>query len=324
MKTVELVRQLEGAITRLHATELLAILRDKLSPPPIGGDQAITPQVRAEFAQLLFDSNVALARLQDEPNAAEVLSAFGLFDIYTPDKLSKMMTLVNTAGAASQLRSGADGFFLFREFEVGLSNLPRVAKALDSLVIGARIASVPDSESVLELQVTDVDGRGILASRLANVLIQLKELNEAIEGILASDSVGTNELRIAYTDSGSDILLALQGHEKTLAMIGGAFAWMWTQLRFARNANFDRDLESITKGIEVLTILEQKRDEKVLDDNTANRLRTAVVTRMQKLVNNGVAPPDNQPENGIGHQQLVKEVAQRKRLTAGDQAQSED
>jgi hypothetical protein len=133
---------------------------------------------------LLFESHSGYDRLSKLEEPAKILTGMNAKEIYEPARLNRVMNLVSSSGLTHQLRSSnnPDLFRLYGMLE-GLSNMETTSRVL---LQDEKIGKIPETDSILELEVADYDDGGVEPIRMEAVFRILRDLEMNISRLLRS------------------------------------------------------------------------------------------------------------------------------------------
>lgn len=201
-------------------------------------------------------------------------------------------------------------FSQFQKFSSGLWNIVTFANALNKLIIEPRIGSADKSEYV-ELQIVDYGAGYIRSDRLILLLTSLERLHEVITRISGEKQT---ELKIKYFDSGSDIIFAIQSGIKTVEILRWMFLAYWDKIKFIQFSNFERKMDALKKGFEIMEIISEQERKAILSPDEAKQMQHEIFTEMDKLTGYGIKLKETDDDEKIDQHKLLSDLRDMKLL----------
>ncbi len=161
-----------------------------------------------------------------------MIESLGLNSLYGANNLSKLIAIINSAYKTKEI----DDSWVFREFILSLRDLQNHWKTLDRFILIPRNLTVLRGEDSLELEIIDYNGKGIEPDRFTFILDSFHKLHDAIVRILAEKDA---RLRIAFVDSGSNVLIAFVSKLKVIEFAKRFFSEYWRQIWFSPYQEFN-------------------------------------------------------------------------------------
>ncbi len=271
----------------------------------------INEEHKNRFTTLLFESHSGYDRLSKIEEPAKILTGLNAKEIYEPARLNRIMNLVSSAGVTHQLRSSnSPDLFRFYGMLEGLSNMEITSKVL---LHDEKIGKVPATDSILELEVADYGDDGIEPVRMEAVFRILRDLEMNISILLRSPD---HHIVVKYLDSGCKFTIGLEGLKEPIEALGTMLERFWDKRRFRDQDTFEKDMEALSKGIDLLAKTQEAVQAGTMTAEEAANLKTRVLRRANDLIGLGVTLPLGGATAEEERKQL-KEKRSTKLLTAG-------
>jgi hypothetical protein len=314
MQALKFAKALEEISRQLKAQELVEFLKPYIQPEAT--NTQVTPQDRSRFATLLFDSRVGFTELSRNEDTNSLLNAFHLEDVYDSGRLAHLIAVLANVPTTHAVIGNVEMYKTFLGFYESLSSVVNFATVSARFLVAEKIHPPTEGDEVLELLILDYDATGVLAQRVQQSLTSLIELHTHLSRILGITDGG---LKIAYTDSGSDILVGIAGATLFITTLRLLFNEYWEKVKFQRFSEFDRSMQSLEKGLTLNTTLSAQVAAGALSDNDAKVLRERVMSEMAKLIGNGTTIPlESAVHESPDERKLLTYMRDTKLLSVGD------
>ena len=320
MQTLEFTRALSEIVTELKIREVYGLMNIWLiapftAPPnPNQPHQHPVPEEQKKmFASLLFESHAGYDRLSRIDSPGKILAGMDVKELYEPVRLARMMNLVSNSAYMEQLR-GSNNPEVFDFFET-LKAFIRLEKTCKTLLEKEKIGRVEPTDSILEVQLTDYEGRGIEPERLSAAFSALSELQMNVTRLLR---IADHRLMVKYLDSGTDVKIGLEGVKEAIDAVRDLFLQFWDKIRFRDQDTFEKDIEALSKGLEFLEKTKGAVDSGAITAEEAGNLKARVFKGVNDLVGLGVTLP-LKGETAAEERRRLIERRNTKLLTAGEE-----
>lgn len=312
MQALRFTHSLKRIVAELKAKELVQFLDTFL----VQGrpNQPITQDAKNAFSSMLFESRVAFAALEKDPDAAKILADLQLNDLYDPARLGKLLSTFSAQAATQGIWGTHENFVEFFSFSTVLLWLIKLSATCSRLLEAERIGEpVPDT-TLVEIELVDYDGTGIEAARVNQFFASLTELHTLLCRTLG---ITDDHLKIIYLDSGSNLLAGIQAGKSIVEALVLLFKEFWEKIKYARFDDFDRKVESLSKGLTFAATLQQQIDNNVVDAETGRILKHRVLSEMTTLIGIGAMLPENEVSERVDQTKLLAEKKGVKLLGTG-------
>jgi hypothetical protein len=303
MQTLEFTRGLQEIVRELKIRELTALLQGWLKDPIINMQE----QNKDSFAALMFDSRAGYDRLFRVEATRKILLGLSVEEIYESARMRRLLNLVSNAPQTANIRTPE----MYDFFET-LRSFLKVETTSTSLLETEKVGRVEPSNGILELQLIDYDGSGIEPARLLRVMSVLTRLHMNLARVLG---VQDSKLRLKYLDSGSDVIMAIEGAKAVIESMGNLFLQFWDKIKFRHHDTFERDIEALSKGLEFVTKVQEAVEKQAVTEEEAKILKTRVFREVDQLVGLGVTLPLK--NSTVDQRQLLIEKRDTKLLGTG-------
>ena len=114
--------------------------------------------------------------------------------------------------------------------------------------------------------------------------------------------------RIAYVDSGSDFVIAIQCAKGVLDILRGLLTEFWEKFKDSSFEDFDKKMDSISKGLTVVAMVDKQVKDGVITAEDGTNLTHRVMSEMKVLATIGVSLPEDEITVTINQRQLLTDV----------------
>lgn len=282
MQTLEFTRALGEIAAGLKVHELIKILAPWLAMDSGTGVSEID---KNQFVSLILESHSGYDRLLKSEGTRKILSGLHLQELYEPTRMRRLLVGVSNSSNTQQIRGSATEFYSFFE---ALRSIARLEATSKDLLETEKVGEVPASDSLLALQVVDYDGQGIEPSRLIRVTEILTDLHMNLARML---DIHNDKLTFKYFDSGSDIIMAIQAAKAIIEALGPLLLQWWDKRRFQDHETYDKDMDALSKGLDLMTKTQETVTKGVLTDEEAKILKARVFQGIDDLIGLGATLP---------------------------------
>jgi hypothetical protein len=325
MQTLDFTHALTDIVADLKVRELYLLLQALLVTMPEPSQpnwpqQPIQDVQKAAFTELLLASYAGYDRMMRAEVTRRILEGMEARALYSAARLNRMMQLVNNSPTIGQIRSGGNpnSTEVF-DFYQTLGAFLKVEKTCRTLLQDEKVGKVEPTDSLLELQLTDYEGKGVEPARLSAAFSILADLQMNIARLL---QVKDDRLTVKYLDSGSDFKFGVEGLKEPIEALRNLIESIWDRIRFRDQDSFERNMEAVTKGLDFMEKVKKAVDSKAVTQEEADILKTRVFKEVNDLIGLGVTLPISGEGAAVERKQLI-EKRSTKLLTAGDAAPAE-
>src|ERR1035441_4925981 len=310
MQSLEFTRGLQEIVKELKIRDLTALLQRWLKENVINMDE----QNKDCFASLLFDSHAGYDRLFSVEATRKILLGLSVQELYESSRMRRLLYLVSNAPQTTNIRTPE----MYDFFET-LRSFLKMETTSTNLLETEKVGRVEPSNGILELQLIDYDGSGIEPARLLRVISVLTRLHMNLARVLG---VQDSKLRLKYFDSGSDVMMAVEGAKAVIESMGNLFLQFWDKVKFRHHDTFERDIEALSKGLEFVAKVHEAVENQAITEEEAKILKTRVFREVDQLIGLGVTLPLR--NSTVDQRQLLIEKRDTKLLGTGMQSENED
>jgi len=309
MQTLQFTHALRQIVLATQADQLVGFLSRFLAK----GNFNITDQDRQTFSILLFESRVAIAELLKAEDTGKIVKALGVDEIYEPPRLARMLAAMTNQGQAAGIWQNNDYYREFFSFNNTIEWLIKVEKACSQLLEKDKLGETKPEE-VVEIELADYEGTSVEIQRVTKLFDLLSNLHTNLARVLG---IGDAQLKVVILDSGSNLLVGLKTAVDIVKLISGLFKEIWDKIKYGRFEDFDRKIDSISKGLTVTAVIQQQIENKTLDEETGNNLKYRILADMTTLVGIGAMLPATELSEQVDRERLLTEKRGIKLLEAG-------
>lgn len=312
MQTIQFTRALKRIVEELRARELLELLDPILT---MGSTININEGTKNSFSALLFESRVGFYELSKDPQATRILASLKIDQLYAPPLLMRLMTTFSNTGSAGQILANAIWFAEFINFFNMLKWLVAMGRTCSDLLETEKLGESGPEEQIVEMEIIDYDGTGIDPGRVEQFVSTLLELHTDLSLVFG---VTDSRIKLMYVDSGSSFLFGVKIAKAIAQHLLVLFKEFWEKIKYRRFEEFDREVDSLSKGLTFVATLQEQVGKSVIDDETARILKQKVLNDMTTLIGLGVMLPTDEAGEIVDQKKLLAEKRGVKLLGSGD------
>jgi hypothetical protein len=316
MQTLEFTRTLRQIVNELKVADLVDLLQKWL--PQGAANSAVAQQDKDQFSSLLFNSHAGYDRLfRDNASANAILKHMNIQELYDPARMARMLNRVHSAPNIDNIRlNNSDIYDFFETLKV----LQRVEATATALLETPKVSLEKPSDSILELELIDYDGQGIEPARLATAITILRSVYANLARL---QGVSEDAPRFRYFDSGSDLIMAIEGTKAIVESLAATLLQWWDKRRFQRQDTYEKDVEALSKGLEFLTKVQESVEKGTITVEEAGNLKTRVFRGADQLIGLGLTLPLKEA-GSVDQRQLLIEKRDVKLLGTGQPSDQEE
>jgi hypothetical protein len=218
--------------------------------------------------------------------------------------------------------AGNPGIFMdFYSMYDSLGQLVTFNKVCTELLEAEKIPAPSPGNEIFEVRLLDYDGSGVENERVQQFFSSMAELHAMLSQFLqTSDS----HLKVAYVDSGSDLLVAFQCAKALADIMRGLFAEFWEKVKFRPFDEFEKKIDALSKGLAFVGQVKAQVENQVISETDARVLTHRVLAEMTTLVGIGASLPQDEVIEMVDHRKLLAEKRGIKLLGGGSDKSSSD
>jgi hypothetical protein len=294
IKYVEIVSQLSDLLRFQKLEEILGLLYGQQN-------KNLQPQEKEEFGKLIAQIIVGLNRIESDVQLKAVFDSLGFGKFFNIENLLTVQTYYRTqpdtvtVGNNEQVKKLYWTVLNFRQFSI----------STEQYLIKERQHEHENAET-LQFIVMD-DSSTVDLERLMKCLANIRDLINAIGAV---QGVKFPDIKVVILDSGSDLLLGLQTAKEVASLAKQFLHEIWDKLRFRKNEQNDRNMESVLKNLSVIEKVSQMQESGLIDQESASRLKHEIEKSTLGIIQNGVmlkeiveAKPSEQPNRPLLEEQ---------------------
>ena len=315
MQALEFTRALKEIVEELKVKDLIALVT-----PWLGGTNAGIPDAdKDQFSSYLFDSHEGYKRLLRRPTTRQILEALQIGELYEPGRLRFMLARVTGAGATQNIYADVQVFRQFYTFVGELQSLLKMQLACEGLLEESKIGKINPSEGILELELIEyADEVGISPKRLEVFVRSIRELHT---DLMVIHGIQSDALTFKYFDSGSGTLVGILAGKGIIESLSKLLMEWWDKIRFWRLDDFDRKIETFSKGLTLIETVHQASQNGVITKETGDILKVRILREVNNLTQIGATIPLGEAAT-VDERQLLTEMRNTKLLGDGTADQS--
>lgn len=316
MQTLQFTHALHRIVVELKAQQLFDFTTQILAKK--GQNAAVAEGEKQTFSTLLFESRVGFAEMSKDEDADRILKALNVGEIYSPPRLGKI--LANFSNMANfQGLTQSDVFAEFFKLHDMVGWLLTLEKACSQLLETEKLGEVKP-EQMVEVELIDYDGTGVEIERVRQLFASLADLNVHIARILG---ITDAPLKVLVLDSGSNLLVGVATTATISKTIKELFLELWEKIKYRRFEEFDRKVESLTKGLTLAATIQEQIEKKVINEETGKNLQYRILDEMTTLIGIGAMLPAQEISEKVDRKRLLAEKKGIKLLGSGEQASTD-
>lgn len=312
MQTLEFTDSLKRIVIDLKVSELAAVFEPWISTT---SQQAIDEGTKQQASKTLLAAYANMTQLLKLEPTRKILTGLKIVDTFDPTKLAKLLSTIDGLSSPHLIRSNQLMFVQIFTFFEQLRTLLVLENTCVSLLEVEKLGATPATE-LLTLQVADFDGRGIEVERMERITELLLEIYAALTVLY---NVSGEKLRFRYFDSGSDVRLGLvvgAAASIVLKSLNKIMGEWWDRIKFGEQIQFDRTMDSYSKGISVVKELSEAVANNAMTQEDADNLKARILGGANNLMKEGVTLPLDS-EARIDQRQLLSALRDTKLLGEG-------
>ncbi len=312
MQTLYFTRALARIVKELKAEELISFLQPftiQTNPP-----SAVSEPQRDLFADLTISSQIGYARLREDMRTARILDALGVNELYSPQRFGKMIRHLGNLQQTGHVFSNPGIFIDFYSMYNSLSSLVSIRNTCVQLLEAERIPPQSPGSEVVELRLLDYDHTGIENERVQQFFASLARLHAILSQFLNTPD---SHLKVAYVDSGSDLLVGFQCAKALVDIIKGLFGEFWEKVKFQPFDAFQKKIDALSAGLTFVGQVKTQVDNQAITEADARVLTHRVMAEMTTLVGIGASLPQDEVVETVDNRKLLAEKRGIKLLGTG-------
>jgi hypothetical protein len=303
---------LEEAHEKLRVKELI----QQIQPFVTRGMNYATSGTKKTLPKLIFEAREGFVLMRQDSAKAELLDRLGFTRMFDPNAMTEVLSILNAVDSTQNVWNNSSNLPPYINFYSSLIALNEFKTAFDKLVLEPKKAGVAESEDVLSFEVLDYDGGGIEPPRLASLMRAITRLHDTVTRVVDVPST----LRVVALDSGSNSLVTVKADGKVVKEIRTLLGQVWHVVRFWKLNDFDRRLQSLDKGLDMLESIDARVKNGTLDHATGELLKHKLKVEAVAIVSHGSLPKEIVVDATVQTRQLLIEKRDPKLLTMGDES----
>jgi len=311
VQTLYFTRALARIAKELKANELISFLQPFVS----GASTQVSEAQRDTFSDLVIGSQVGYAQLREDTRIARILDALGINNLYSPQRFGKMIRHFAALQQTGQVVGNPGIFIDFYSMYDSLIWLVTTSNVCAELLEAEKIPPPSPGNEIFEVRLLDYDGSGVENERVQQFFSSLAELHAMLSQFLnTSDS----HLKVAYVDSGSDLLVGFQCAKVLVDIVRGLFAEFWEKVKFQPFDDFEKKIGALSVGLTFVSQVKAQVDNHAINEADARVLTPRVLAEMTTLVGIGASLPQDEVVETVDNRKLLAEKRGIKLLGAGN------
>ncbi len=315
MQGTRLARIVLDARNRLHVKQIIQILTPLVA---VEAGQGIEPHQLDQFSVALLGAHAELNAMLKDSEASQVLQQLGIPRFFETATIGKLLAAFHSSKDSTTIRGDAR-FWLFRNLLANLEAFDNLANALQVFLIDQRFRRTGDDQGLVELAFLAREGEALTLDRLTVVLATIRTLHDLIARAVGEPD---STARLAVIESGSDVLMGLLAKAKTASAIGTLLTQWWDRIQYSDLHDFDRKMESVSKGLSVISELDKVAATPGPAAEEARVLRQSILDALMTLTGLGVKKSD--PDRAAADRPLLEAKRDVKLLKQPEQPESPD
>lgn len=314
MQSLDLSRTLNRITEELKVNAIIEAF-DKFITRPSGQNFTIEDSQKDEISRLIFHAQHSYRILSAEPLIHSVFEQYGVHRVLDETVLSRIVSRIRMSGSRDQVISDTRDRLLIEDLYRTMRLVQETAAMIDKLLIAPKFANRSEDD-VLEIEVTDYGEPEVSIERINAILTAIRKLSDVLDLAFKTD----RPLQLAFTDSGTKIVLAFTGAGELVDSIRKLFREFWDAVRFMKHDRFERDMDAVIKGLDTKKVISTQFEDSDLDKATAARLHRGINQRMAELVGAGAMLKDVEVPLFSTKDKLLEHFKSTKLLQSGEHA----
>jgi len=195
-----------------------------------------------------------------------------------------LVSAISGFGNYGQARGFAETHALYEK----LRSLQRLEATCRTLLEREKVGTVDPADEILRLELVDYDGKGIEPERLKQLIVIVRRLYMNLSRV---HGIEGDRLRFKYFDSGSSLLIGIQGAKEVIQSMGTLLLQWWDKNRFARFDTFEKKMEAVSKSLTVMEEVKHSVEKNVINEETGRNLARRILVEVDQLVGIGATVP---------------------------------
>lgn len=267
------------------------------------------PQIKP-LEDLLLEAIVGVGRLESSPKASLVYQHFGIDKSLNIEVFSGMIRRL----AGYNWRTSKKIIAELKALDYSIQNVFFLRNGFDFFRTDSGPSSENNKQASFTIRLVDYDDDGVQVERMSKIFKSLNLVHEACTRVVENF---TADLRISFIESGSDILVDLKSTVDVIKQLEATFHKFWDKTKFWKFEDFNKKMESIGRGLDVITLIDKKIKDSTLDEDTAQNLKRTILNELYNLVELGSLPESILEKGDQNYQrELLKARKETKQLEA--------
>ncbi len=304
MQALQLTRELDRIVRELKIAELIGLLRAIVQNPE---NVNIDEGFRARFSAAIMNSYGGYQVASLDPELAKILTSFQIARVYDTTRIGILITALGQSANIHALRGNAVAFPLFSNFYEMLTWLSTVSGACTLLLEKEKIGSVPPEDKIVEIELVDYDGT---PETITTLLSTMATIHSDVAHVLGQ----TSQLKVLYLDSGSGVRFGFGMATSVADTLTKLALQVWEKFRYRRYDDFDREIESLSKGLDFIAKVNEQVENKVLSEEDGKIFAQKTVRNMRTIIGLGAMLPLEKSDE----RKLLSDAKELKLLGSGN------
>ncbi len=155
-----------------------------------------------------------------------------------------------------------------------------------------------------------------IGKNLSELFARLADLNTHLSIILGIHDA--QRVKVLVLDSGTNLLVGAKMATGVGKNVKQLFIEIWDKIKYGKFEDFDRKVESLSKGLTLAATIQQQIDNKVIDEETGNNLKYRVLDDMTSLISIGAMLPAEEISEKVDRKKLLAEKRGIRLLGSGE------
>jgi hypothetical protein len=229
--------------------------------------------------------------------------------------MRQLIISVSNAANIAQVRALPEVHAYFEKFR----SLIRLAATCRDLLEKEKVGVLKPTEGIVQVElIIYADEDGISPKRLGTFVETMSDLHRDVAIVLG---IASDTLTFKYFDSGSDVLFGIKCTKEIAETLNTLLRQVWDKLRFWKYDTFDKRMESVSKGLDVVDKIHQSVEKRSLTEEEGNILKVKIFQKVDIMIGIGATVPLGESAT-VDQKQLLTEMRNTKLLGSGESVEA--
>lgn len=268
---------------------------------------------KESFVELILKARETLSFLSLDKEIRTILDSSGMQSAFDYRRITKLVSAFDQAESIGQIISNVKTMTDLTNLYTRCKMFIRYQKILAETILRNQMKD-NNKEGIIVFDVIENQDGEIRLDRFVEILKSFSELYLNTSSAITKEAM---PLKVKYIESGSSIKIKFQGDFKIINKIEKLFVTIWDKIKFTKLDEFDRTMESIKKGFDVLELIADGEKKGKLSEDEAKRLKHCIFKEIGSIFSNGAMPDSIPISESLDNRQLLSQKTLPKMLKEG-------